>query len=53
MNKKSEILYREKIEIESICNNHEEEHKDCVISHNKKLNARKNKKNKASEHFTY
>jgi hypothetical protein len=42
--RKSETLHREKIEIESICNDYKEEHEDCTTSRLKKLNARKNKK---------
>jgi hypothetical protein len=53
--RKSEILHREEIEIESICNDYEEEHENCATNRLERLNARKNKKNKneASEHLTY
>jgi hypothetical protein len=53
--RKSEILHREEIEIESICSDHEEEYEDCVTSCLERLNARKDKKekNEASEHLTH
>jgi hypothetical protein len=53
--RKSETLHREEIEIELICNDYREEHEDCATNHLKRLNARKNKKekNKASEHLTH
>jgi hypothetical protein len=55
MSRKSETLHREKIEIESIYNDHEKEHEDCVTSRLERLNAHKNKKekNEVSEHFTH
>jgi hypothetical protein len=53
--KKSKTLYREEVKIKSICNDHEEEYKDYATNYSKKLNARKNKKekNKLSEHLTH
>jgi hypothetical protein len=53
--RKSETLHREEVEIESIYNNHEEEHKDYATSRLERLNTRKNKKikNETSEHLIH